>query len=126
MYKESASNIYIPATTKQVYPSVCLLSELVSRSSTSWEFFALLSPRRLSGKESALQCMKCRFNLWVRKILWRRKWLPAPVFLPEKSHGPGKLQSIGSQRVRHDSKLNSEQLSAYSKGCQYIWLWPFL
>ena len=22
------------------------------------------------------------FNLWVRKISWRRKWLPTPVFLP--------------------------------------------
>ena len=24
---------------------------------------------------------------WVRKIPWRRKWQPIPVFLPEKSHG---------------------------------------
>ena len=24
---------------------------------------------------------------WVRKIPWRRKWQPTPVFLPEKSHG---------------------------------------
>jgi len=22
---------------------------------------------------------------WIRKISWRRKWQPAPVFLPEKS-----------------------------------------
>ena len=28
----------------------------------------------------------CRFKPWVRKIPWRRKWQPAPVFLPEKSH----------------------------------------
>ena len=55
-----------------------------------------------------------------QRILWRRKWQPAPVFLPEKSHGPGRLQSIGSQRVGHDSELNSEQLSACSKGCQYM------
>ena len=27
------------------------------------------------------------FNPWVRKISWRRKWQPTPVFLPEKSHG---------------------------------------
>ena len=27
------------------------------------------------------------FNPWVRKILWRRKWQPTPVFLPEESHG---------------------------------------
>ena len=27
------------------------------------------------------------FNPWVRKILWKRKWQPTPVFLPGKSHG---------------------------------------
>ena len=31
------------------------------------------------------------FNLWVRKILWRRKWPPTPVFLPGKSHGQRSL-----------------------------------
>ena len=28
-----------------------------------------------------------RFNPWVRKILWRRKWQPIPLLLPGKSHG---------------------------------------
>ena len=28
-----------------------------------------------------------KFNSWVRKILWRRKWQPTPVFLPGISHG---------------------------------------
>ena len=41
----------------------------------------------LSGKGSACQCRRCRFNPWVRKIPWRRKWQPTPVFLPGKSHG---------------------------------------
>ena len=27
------------------------------------------------------------FKLWVRKIPWRRKWKPTPVFLPGKVHG---------------------------------------
>ena len=27
-----------------------------------------------------------RFNPWVRKIPWRRKWQPTPVFLPGISH----------------------------------------
>ena len=45
---------------------------------------------------------------WVQylgqKILWRRKWQPTPVCLPEKSHGekPGGQQSKGSQRVGHN------------------------
>ena len=25
--------------------------------------------------------MRCGFDSWVRKIPWRRKWRPAPVFL---------------------------------------------
>ena len=34
-----------------------------------------------------LQCGRPRFDPWVGKILWRRKWQPTPVFLPGKSHG---------------------------------------
>ena len=26
------------------------------------------------------------FHPWVRKIPWRRKWQPTPVFLPGESH----------------------------------------
>ena len=33
------------------------------------------------------QSRRCRFNPWVGKILWRRKWQPTPVFLPGKFHG---------------------------------------
>ena len=46
---------------------------------------------RLSGKESAYRCRKCRFDPWVRKIPWRRKWLSTPVFLPVKFHGQRSL-----------------------------------
>ena len=31
------------------------------------------------------------FGPWIRKIPWRRKWQPTPVFLPEKSHGQRSL-----------------------------------
>ena len=41
--------------------------------------------RWLRGKESACQCRRRRFNPWVRKIPWRRKWKHFPVILPEKS-----------------------------------------
>ena len=34
-----------------------------------------------------LQCGRPRFNPWVGKIFWRRKWQPTAVFLPGKSHG---------------------------------------
>ena len=43
----------------------------------------------LSGKESTCQHRRLkrhRFNSWVRKIPWRRKWQPTPAFLPGDSH----------------------------------------
>ena len=54
------------------------------------EGFPRQLPRWLKGKESACQCRRRRrhqFNPWVRKIPWRRKWQPTPVFLPGKFHG---------------------------------------
>ena len=47
-------------------------------------------PRWHSGKESASQDRRQRrrgSNPWVRKIPWRRKSQPIPVFLPGKFHG---------------------------------------
>ena len=34
-----------------------------------------------------LQCRRCGFDPWVRKIPWGRRWLPTPVFLPAESQG---------------------------------------
>ena len=31
------------------------------------------------------------FDPWVRKIPWRREWLPILVFFPGESHGQGRL-----------------------------------
>ena len=42
---------------------------------------------------------------WVRKIPWRRKWQPNPVFLPGKSHGQNILVGYspwGCDGVRHN------------------------
>ena len=36
-------------------------------------------------------CKRHRFDPWVRKILWKSKWQPTPVFLPGKSHGQRSL-----------------------------------
>ena len=36
-----------------------------------------------------MQGMLVRF--WIRKIPWRRKWHPTPVFLPGESHGQRSL-----------------------------------
>ena len=43
-------------------------------------------PRWHNSKESASQCRGSRFDPWVWKIPWCRKWQPTPVFLPGKFH----------------------------------------
>ena len=48
-------------------------------------------PSWLSGQEPGRQCRRCRFDPWVGKIPWRRKWLPSPVFLPGKYYGQRSL-----------------------------------
>ena len=45
----------------------------------------------LSGEESTWQCRSLRFDPWVTKMPWRRKWELTPVFLPGKSHGQWSL-----------------------------------
>ena len=42
--------------------------------------------RWLNGQEPPCQCRRHRFDPWVWKIPWRRKWQPLPVFLLEKFH----------------------------------------
>ena len=48
-------------------------------------------------KESACQCRRCVFYPWVRKIPWRWKWLPTPVFLLGEPHGQRCLVGYSSQ-----------------------------
>ena len=69
-------------------------------------------PSWLSGQEPGCQCRRCRFDPWVGKIPWRRKWLPSPVFLPGKSYGQRSLAGPvhgGSSRARHDLGTNQLQ-----------------
>ena len=42
---------------------------------------------------------------WVRKIPWSRAWQLTPVFLPGDTpwtEEPGRLDSLGSQRIGHN------------------------
>ena len=73
--------------------------DLGRTSSESW------LPRCLSGKEFACQFRRHGFYPWVGKIPWSRKWHATPsVFAWEIpwTEEPGKLQSMGLQRVRRD------------------------
>ena len=77
---------------------------------TTYAHFSMGFPGGSDGKESVLQCGTPGFDPWVRKIPWRRKWKPTPVFLPGEFHGqrePGGLHPMGSPRVRHDWATNT-------------------
>ena len=53
--------------------------------------------------KNLLAMWKPGFNPWVGKLPWRRACNPTPVFLPgefPQTEEPGKLQSMGQQRVR--------------------------
>ena len=55
-------------------------------------------------KRICLQCRRPGFDPRVRKIPWRRKWQPTPVFLPGESHGQRSLagSSPWGRRVGQD------------------------
>ena len=70
--------------------------------------------------------MRCdrshRFDPWVRKIPWRRQWPPTSGFLPGKSlwtEEPGRLQSVGLQRVRHRLVTKQWQQCTYTHWYTY-------
>ena len=80
-------------------------------------------PWWLSGKESACQCKRHKFDSWIGKIPWRRKWQPIPVFLPGKSHGQRCLEGYspwGRKRVRHDLATKQQpttRMKLFHKRC---------
>ena len=65
----------------------------------------------LSSKESTCQCRRCRFDPWLGKIPWRRKWQPTPAFLPEKSHGQRSLVGYSPRGCKELGM--TEQLSTH-------------
>ena len=75
-----------------------------------------------SDNQSTCQCRRHRrqgFNLWARKIPWRRTWLPTPVFLPIKftDRGHGGLQSMWSQQIEQDWAHTCSQSACI---CSYV------
>ena len=58
------------------------------------EYSEIWLPRGCSGKESTCRCRRRkahRLSPWVRKVPWRRKRPPTPVFSPRKFHGQRSL-----------------------------------
>ena len=79
------------------------LKQLSSSSSSSSS-----SHQGFPGPQWSRICLQYRthriFDPWVRKVPWRRKWLPTPVFLPGGSHGQRSLAGYSS-RVAKESDI---------------------
>ena len=83
-------------------------------------------PGGASGKETTCQCRRCRWETQVRFLGWEdpleKGMATHSSILAGESHGPwteepGKLQSIGSQRVRHNWS-NLARMHVYKIGKQ--------
>ena len=78
-------------------------------------------PRWHSGKESLCQCSRYRrlgFNPWVWKIPLEKEMVTHPSILARKiptMKEPGRLQSMGSQRVGYNSA--AERTHAHTHTC---------
>ena len=75
----------------------------------------------VDGKESTCQCRRHRrlkFDPWVRKILWSRKWQTTLLFLSEKLHGQRGLVGYslwGCKELDMTEQLNTHEMVLVSK-----------
>jgi len=61
------------------------------------------------------------FDPWVKKIPWRREWLPTPVFLPGEFHGA--WWATVHMVTKSWTQLSDEHFHLYSikiKGCVWV------
>ena len=66
------------------------------------------SPGGSAGTESTCNAGAPQFDSWVRKIPWRREWLPTPIFLPGKFHGWRSLVGYTGHEVAKSWTLLSD------------------
>ena len=77
-----------------------------------------------------------RFSTWVRKIPWRRKWQPTPIFLLGEFHGQrslagnspwGRKESDMTEqlsRAGHMLRGQGESFTSFSYGLWLFFIYP--
>ena len=76
------------------------------------------------NKEPTCQGRRLKFNPWVGKMPWRRKWQPTPVLLPGKSHGQRILAGYspwGHKRVEHNLVTKQENMPSICHERRNYW-----
>ena len=74
------------------------------------------SVKNLPVNAGDYQCKRCRFNPQFRKIPWRRKRQPNPVFLPRKFYGQRSLPGY----TVHGVTKNWTLLSIHTHGAKHF------
>ena len=74
--------------------------------SNTWGFPSDSELKNLPAKE---EMQETGFDPWVRKIPWRRKWQPIPIFLLGESHGQRSLAGYSPWGLKESNR--TEQLS---------------
>ena len=86
--------------------------------------FRLGFPAGASSKEPACQCRRqkrCKFDLWVKKIPWRRTRQPTPVSLPGESHGQRSLVGYSPWGHKNQTRLSNYTRHFREELRQSIW-----
>ena len=78
-------------------------------------------------KNPICKYQRLRFNPWIGKIPWSRKWQPTPVFLPEYSHGQRSLADYSSWGLKEsDMTEHAHVQHARHDKCNNIGSYQFL
>ena len=110
----SLSASLVPAGTPPLSSDSTLLEEPNSLPLQSVQNF----PGSVNGKEPACQCRRHRFDPWIRKIPWRRKWQSTPVFLPGESHGQRGL--VGPWGLKELDTTEGRNTQRVSRACSSL------
>ena len=70
-------------------------------------------PSSASGKRRRHK--RHSFDIWVRKVPWRRAWQPTPVFLPGESHG---LRESDMTEVNEHARTLEGKIDAILTTCE--------
>ena len=82
-------------------------------------YLSLWFPLWLRGQSVCPQCGRHGFDPWVRKIPWRRKWQPTPVFLPGEYRGLRSLVGYSPQGRKELDTTVRLHFYIYLKTCQF-------
>ena len=111
-------NSMAPSSCQQ-FPLNSCFTQLPSLCGTGFREFSASKESKgaslwCSGKESAYQSSRGGFYPWFRKIPWRRRWQPPPVFLPGESHGQRSLVGY-SPRGDKESDMTEHSRHTYTQ-----------